>query len=194
VDTVFPGRRFEMSSQRVLSGLALLMALIFPAASPHQAAAQLVDFENSCTGLNCDSIFYIGQYRFDTAGRPIPFEAEIFSTGQECVRLEVVAQDTDLEAVLVSPDGFVWRDDDGGAGLFPLVQARTTVQGWYTLQLHHFGGTGVASNFFLLYGRYTPSTNPNCSNPTTPLAPERLPKPLDTSGTGPFIDEDDDGD
>ncbi|HSE84104.1 MAG TPA: hypothetical protein VLB01_06125, partial [Thermodesulfobacteriota bacterium] len=73
--------------------------------------------------------------------------------------------------VLISPSGVVWRNDDrdGANDRRPLIKADPTDgQGWYTLQISHYSGGGVAGygdDFTLQYGWYN-SGNPNCSNPT----------------------------
>jgi hypothetical protein len=103
-----------------------------------------------------------------------PFVVQIFSSGGECVRVEGLSQGTDLEAVLVSPNGQVWRDDDGAGSLRPLIKAITPsgIRGWYTLQVSHFAGGHAAANysdFSLAYGRFA-STSASCSGATVPFS------------------------
>ena len=52
-----------------------------------------------------------------TGGNSQPFTLQVFSTGNECVRLDVLTQGTDLEIALVGPDGTLWRNDDRPASL-----------------------------------------------------------------------------
>src|SRR5512147_2459317 len=46
------------------------------------------------------------------AGNRDPFTAQIFTFGNECLRIAVTEQGADLEATLVSARGTVWQDDD----------------------------------------------------------------------------------
>jgi len=36
---------------------------------------------------------------------------------------------------LTCPDGGMWRDDDSGGGMKPLIKAETSTAGWCTLQV-----------------------------------------------------------
>ncbi len=96
-----------------------------------------------------------------------PFVVQIFSSGNECVRLEVVFQSADMEMTLISPVGTIWQDDDGGVGTQSLLKVITNVRGWYPLILSHFSGASLISDFDLQYGRF-PVTSTQCSNPTAP--------------------------
>jgi hypothetical protein len=80
-----------------------------------------------------DSITFNGTTETTVNGNVDPFVVELFSAGNECLRVAVTAQGTDLEATLVSPDGLTWRDDDGGGSLRPLIKAITTIRGWHIL-------------------------------------------------------------
>jgi len=147
-------------------------------AIPVSAGAQLVDFVSTCTTINCNSLTFTGNFRHDDANRPIPFRTEIFVNGPgSCVRLEVTSPTTfganDMEAVLVSPTGQIWRNDDSGVGSAPLIVATGSVAGWYNLIVSHFAGSGAATNFVMRYGQYD-LPNTNCSNPTPPTAPQSL--------------------
>jgi hypothetical protein len=71
--------------------------------------------------------------------------------------------------VLISPSGVIWRNNDRNAGdPRPLIKAITDINGWYTLQVSHFNGADVISDFTLRYGRYD-INNPNCFPETLPL-------------------------
>jgi hypothetical protein len=74
-----------------------------------------------------------------------------------------------LEMVVVSPSGQVFRDDDGGAGNLSLVKIAPTEQGFYTVQVSTANGGAAAVNFRLRYGRYAVAGNPNCAAPTPPV-------------------------
>jgi hypothetical protein len=139
--------------------------------SPYKALAGSVvfDSQNTCTTINCLPTAINGSYETNANGNVDPFVLQIFSSGNECVRLDVISQGTDLETTLISPNGAIWKNDDRNGALDrrPLVKAITNVRGWYTLQISNFAGSSANADFTLLYGRY-PSTNINCSPPTTP--------------------------
>lgn len=132
------------------------------------AGPAVFDSRNVCTTINCSATIINGSYETNPSNNVNPFTLQVFSSGGECVRLAVTSQGTDLETVLVSPSGAVWKDDDGGGSLLPLVKANTDVRGWYTLQIARFNGTPANADFTLSYGRY-PLGNINCSAPTTPV-------------------------
>jgi len=156
--------------------------------NPAWAGPAVFDSSNTCTTLNCSASIINGTYVTSSNNNVDPFILQVFSTGSECVRLAVTSQGTDLEAVLVSPSGAVWKDDDGGGSLRPLIKANTDVRGWYTLQIARYNGTAANADFTLNYGRY-PSGNVNCSAPTTPLtafSQQSIIKPsTESSGTPP---------
>ncbi len=123
----------------------------------------------NCTGINCSSQYIYGTYHSDAAGDRDPFILQVFTSGGECVRLDVIQQTRDLEIVLISPTGRIWRNDDrSSTNRRPLIKAITDVNGWYTLQVSHFNGADLIADFTLRYGRYA-SDNPNCSSATPPL-------------------------
>jgi hypothetical protein len=99
-----------------------------------------------------------------------PFILQIYTGGGECVRLDVTNQTHDLEMILISPTGRIWRNDDRAYpnDRRPLIKAITDINGWYTLQVSHYTGGNVIADFTLRYGRYN-SGNPNCSSVTTPI-------------------------
>lgn len=143
------------------------------------AVAGSLIFDDSvadCTGINCSSIRLPGTVGNSDPGSPQqnaePFVLQVYSNAGQCLRLDVSVQDKDLEMVVVSPNGTVWRNDDRGPGnLKPLVAiSNTPDQGWYTVQISRFNGAADYSNFVLLYGRYVSPTNPNCGTPTLPVA------------------------
>ena len=125
---------------------------------------------------------------FFVQGVPIPgpgsgivttnWTTEVFARTGECLRLDlirplgVLGDDLDdLELVVISPSGIVYRNDDRrrNRDLRPLVKIASAEDGWYTVRVAHFVGSGTQSNFTLLYSRYTSSSNANCANPTPPL-------------------------
>jgi hypothetical protein len=164
--------------------LAVLFLGLFVSTNGLLAGPQIFDYgPDSCTGTNCNSVAFNGTYHFGPFDNANPFILQVFSAvfsaGGECVRLDVTAAGTDLEMVLVSPNGTVWRNDDRPGSLNPLIKAITSsgTRGWYTLQVSRYNGEGPYADFTLQYGRYT-SSNPNCSSPTAPtllLEPELKP-------------------
>lgn len=96
-----------------------------------------------------------------------PWVAQVFSTGNECLRIAVISQGTDLEGTLISPSGRIWQDDDSGGLNRPLIKAITDVRGWYPLTFSHWSGQLVNADFAMDIQRL-PTTSPLCSPPTVP--------------------------
>ena len=129
---------------------------------------------DNCDALNCGAVFINGETQRNNAGDTIPYIAEIYGDANECLRLEVTYQATQVPAqpagmriVLVSPAGSIWRND-GLSDTRPVVTARTDVKGHYTVQISHSNdlqpGNSV-QNFALAYGRYVLGTVVNCPTP-----------------------------
>ena len=138
------------------------------------AGSLMYDPLNTCTSTNCSSQSIHGTYHSDAAGDRDPFILQIYSLGDECVRLDVTEATHDLEMVLISPTGRIWRNDDRNSSVRrPLIKAITDISGWYTLQVSHFAGADVIADFTLRYGRYD-SGNPNCSFETLPLVTSEI--------------------
>ncbi len=138
------------------------------------AGSLMFDTLNTCTSTNCSSQSLHGTYHSDAAGDRDPFILQIYSFGDECVRLDVTAEDYDLEMVLISPTGRIWRNDERSPGVHrPLIKAITDINGWYTLQVSHFAGADVIADFTLRYGRYDLG-NPNCSSVTPPVVTSEI--------------------
>lgn len=152
-------------------GAATFLALTQAIAVNHAAASTNV-FDpsfSSCTSNNCSSEEISGTVgNFAGTNNTLAWTVNIFTPGNSCLRAEVISQTRDLEIVLVQPDGTVFRDDDGGVGLQPLVKIDgTSDRGWNTLQVSRFNGDALGADFTMLYGVY-PRGNPNCATPTTP--------------------------
>ena len=106
---------------------------------------------------------------------------QLYAGVGECLRLFVSSTAFDSELTVISPNGSVYRDDDSGGSLRPLVQiANAPSQGWYTVQVAHFNGQPINANFTLLYGRYT-AGNANCAIPTQPRIDTHRNSPKDNS-------------
>ena len=105
---------------------------------------------------------------FGFNGAAMPWTAEVYSLPNSCLRIAVTAQATDLEAVVVAPNGTVYRDDDGGPGTFPLVKINPTPNnGWYTVSLNNQAGIAVSTNFTATLERLLPNSA-SCLPATTP--------------------------
>lgn len=105
----------------------------------------------------------------DTNGNSQPWTAELYAGAGQCLRLFVTSTAFDSELTVVAPNGTVYRDDDSGGSLRPLVKvASAPIRGWYTVQVASYSGAPTNANFTLLYGTYT-AGNPNCANGTTPV-------------------------
>jgi len=164
--------------KRLLMTTALGMLVAAMLLGPGLATASTELFDNTvsaCTTANCSSLVLpatLLSFGTVSAGNWV---ANVFATPGQCVRLDVVTQGTDLEMVVVAPNGIVFRNDDRAVGdLRPLVKIGSAPNnGWYTVHLSHFLGSSVSANFTLLYGRYT-AGNLNCSVPTPPLGPAAL--------------------
>jgi hypothetical protein len=125
----------------------------------------------TCTTANCGARVINGSYQQDSLNNANPFVIQVFAYANECLRIDVTSQAADLEAVLVSPNGIVYRNDDRTPGIDfrPLLKVTPTpVRGWYTLQISKFNGGQPFADFIFSYGRYN-STNPNCFGFTVPF-------------------------
>ena len=166
-----------MKIARVFRCMALGVAASFAPLDQADAGTRVFDPSSAlCTTVNCSSERISGTLGALGGGGRFPLSAlswtlEIFAPRNRCLRLQVTAQDADLEAVLVAPNGSTFRNDDGlvgGCTLCPLIKvANTPNAGWYTLQIGHFAGSGTFANFTLRYGLYR-AGNPNCARPTRP--------------------------
>jgi hypothetical protein len=106
-----------------------------------------------------------GTVESDNSANADPFTLQVFSAGNECLRIAVTSQGTDLEATLVGPSGRVWQDDDGNGSLRPLIKAITVTRGWHSLSLSNFAGTAVHADFTMQIARLA-STDSSCNPPT----------------------------
>jgi hypothetical protein len=105
----------------------------------------------------------------DTSVNAQPWVAELFAGIGECVRFFITTTAFDAKVTVITPNGTIFRDDDSGGLLRPLVEIPSApVSGWYTVQVAQFSGVSQNANFALKYGRYN-FGNPNCALPTTPL-------------------------
>jgi len=153
--------------QRMLIAFGLISGTLL--LTPALSSAQTNIFDDSvstCTGINCSSLRIPGTV-LNFAPSAGNWDINVFAGANECVRLDVISQDTDLEMVVVAPNGTLFRNDDRtSTDLRPLIKMTpTSNNGWYTVHLARFNGSAVNGNFVLLYGRYN-RNNPNCAAPT----------------------------
>jgi hypothetical protein len=123
---------------------------------------------STCTTNNCSSEIITGSLTTH-GGFAIPWTIQVGANVRECLRLETTFASSDLEMVVTSPSGLVFRDDDGGVGTLSLVKIASAEAGWHTVQISRFNGSAAAENFTLRYGRYS-AGNPNCAGATAPTA------------------------
>lgn len=160
--------RQTIYSPKQLFAFAIPICSLFVSSNLVWAGATLQTPQSTYTGLDCGGSSITGNYVYEqpfTQG--IPFNVQLFSAGNECLRVAVTSQNVDTELALISPDNQFWVNDDFN-GLRPRIVALTSIRGWYTLQVTRYDGRGPGGQFTFKYGRY-PLSNPNCSNPTTTL-------------------------
>lgn len=162
-----------MKLSRISTGVLIASALgvcSVPRAA-NAGGPQIFDAGSPCTSINCEATSFTGSFSRNQAGQAEPFTLQVLTSATECIRLDIYAESQDVEMVLVSPSGRVWRNDDRSSNdTRPLIKAVADVTGWYTLQIYPFTGLGSGGFFGLTYGNYrNPTTNPNCSSPTPPL-------------------------
>jgi hypothetical protein len=145
--------------------LSLLGAVfVLAGGGPAAATNMFSDNPKSCGTLNCNSLRIKGTVLL-SGNHALPWVAQIAARRDECLRIDVTAQGTDLEAVLIAPDGSrIWRNDNrSSSDLKPLIITYAVPQyGWYTLQLSHAAGSPVNADFTLYFGRYLVNDQPNC--------------------------------
>jgi len=106
----------------------------------------------------------------DTLANAQPWVAELYVGAGECARFFITTTAFDAKLTVITPNGFVFRDDDSGGSLRPLVEINgAPLAGWYTVQVSQFAGAPQNANFALKYGRYN-FGNPNCGTPTQPFS------------------------
>jgi hypothetical protein len=151
--------------------LALPLALSTVAGTNPISATPLVDRSlDDCAQENCGAVTIGGSVlRHDS--NILPWVAQIVAREGECLRIEVTRQgNADLEAVLIAPNGAVFRNDNISAeNTLPRIKVDPAPRtGWYTLQLSQENGAPVIADFTLVFGRYN-GNNMNCKPPTLPV-------------------------
>jgi hypothetical protein len=127
---------------------------------------------DTCTTLNCGAVALNGTV-FSFGPSADHFDVDVFAQPNECLRVAVTSEFTDLETVVRAPNGTVFRNDDGGVGacpLCPVVKVNSPPNnGWYSVTIGQFAGAAAEGNFTVSYGRYNVN-NPNCAASTAPLS------------------------
>ena len=113
-----------------------------------------------------------------------PFSIELFSDANQCLRIAVTAQGTDLEATLTAPGGRTWQDDDSNGSNRPLIKAITNVRGWHVLTISHWSGASVDADFTFTVQRMSPSAS-GCASPTPPRITTPVATASKTENNGP---------
>ncbi len=151
--------------------VSILNALLMSASSLGLSLAPLAALATPVVEVNLNtSADVTGSYLTTPLGKPNPAVYQVYAGANECLRIVGTAQTVDVEATLISPNGTVWRNDDGVPGTtLPLIKAVTSGAGWYTLQISHYSGSGSNGTFTVNVGRYA-TTNSLCSPSTPPVA------------------------
>ena len=151
--------------------LASIMATAISITAPNYAnAGGLFDPSlSSTTVIDGSSVLIYGTV-LSNSGSAMPWTEQIFARAGECLRVFVPTTTFDSELTVIAPNGTVWRNDDGGGSLRPLVKINGAPNtGWYTVQVAHYAGSGIINDFGLYYGRYL-RNNINCSGATSPMS------------------------
>lgn len=147
-------------------------------------AGPLNDALGTCTVINCQAMIIRGTQDGYASSRSARWIEQVYAPNGTCLRLEITAATgggTDLEMVVVAPDGSVYRDDDDGLNFFPLVKINgENENGYYTVSIgDYLGEPNQNTDFTLRYGVYNLG-NPNCASPT----PELGAAPIVTAKSG----------
>jgi len=153
-----------------MSALAAMTAL----ASHHAGAMNLFAPIVSNSGVIDGGSIELAGTIHDPALNARPWVGQLYAGIGECLRLEITTTSFDSEITVLSPNGTVYRDDDGNGALRPLVKiANAPASGWYTVQVAQFNGFPVNQPFHMLYGRYLHG-NINCAGETLPMVRDGL--------------------
>lgn len=151
---------------RLCSAVLATLAL----GSPSSFAGPILDRTlGTCTPINCSSLSLTGSIIGYGSNNAAAWIEHIYVGQGQCLRLQVTAQAFDLEMTVVAPNGLVYRNDNAGASLLPLVKINNApVAGYYGVTVSTASGSAGGHDFDLLHGRYV-SGNPNCVPRTRPF-------------------------
>jgi hypothetical protein len=155
-----------MTIKSILGLILVALALTVPA----EAAGPMRLPSNTCEEINCHART-VGGAVLAFGSNAYAWVGEFVAGNAQCVRFDVTEQATDLEMIVISPNGAIFQNDDKGAGfcpLCPLVKINPApIGGWYTVRIGRSTGTAVDASFTMLISQYNPG-NPNCADPTPP--------------------------
>lgn len=159
---------------RVWRSILAISSLLLSATLAN-AGALLWTPASSCTTNNCGAMAFYGTVvnATDSLGENVPFVMQVWGAPGQCLKLWTDWQEADLELVVVSPSGAVWRNDDAvipGCSNCSLLKIATTTRGLYTVHVNHWSGVAGTYDFRLWMARYTSTSNPNCSGANAPMA------------------------
>lgn len=157
-----------------LAGVFAIVTPVLPIGEAAAAELNFTGYAGACSTLNCNAATLNGISFKTGPGDSVSWSSQLFADVGECIRLDVFAQSADMELVLVSPSGAVWKNDDRNAStdFRPLIRARADVKGYYTVQANYFSGNQAVNSlqtFSLAYGRYRIGSF-NCPTAYTPVA------------------------
>jgi hypothetical protein len=159
----------ENTLKPIQLALSVFASLSLFAVSQADASTNMFDSTVSSTSRIGGNAVTINGSLHDNGFDAEPWTTQVYAQPGECVRLFVSSAGFDAKMEVISPDGEVFRDDDSGGSLRPLVEIASAPRiGWYTVQIAQFAGVPTTGDFTLKYGRYT-AGNPNCANPTAPF-------------------------
>lgn len=153
---------------------ALLVAAIAFSAPAAQAQDGLVLQTKACTTLNCQSLLIPARVN-GLNGSSNPWVMTVLArrptSGTACIRLEVTGETANLEMTAVTPSGTVFTGDNVNSGSCPqcprvVIPHASFLDGYHTVVVNSASGAAVESGFTLRAAIYTPSSNPNCNNPS----------------------------
>lgn len=127
--------RHNDHSRSLLNSIFIVMSITYLSAisfvEKASAAPLLYDSTvDSCTAVNCGAVLINGISMKNSFLDSVPFTAEVYVGAGQCVRLDVTTQTADMQTVLVSPSGAIWRNDNRGEFDFrPLITARGMLKG-----------------------------------------------------------------
>jgi hypothetical protein len=150
--------------------LGILSAAIISAGGAGATADTLVPAVKACKTRNCGALVLPGRINAhpEVPALSSPWVGEVAGAAGSCLRLEIVAQRTDLAMTVVGPDGRLFTSDDGGAATCvkcPRVVVGAARAGVYTIVVNTRTGLPAETDFDLRAGLYA-TGNANCAKPT----------------------------
>lgn len=153
----------------------ILCSLISLGASFTHASNMWDPSQSTCSTINCSAVSFNGTVLklSDVVGgtNVLPWIGQIWSEAGECLRIDLTSMTGgNLEMVVVSPNGTLYRNDNRSASnLKPLLKIDSTpITGYYTLHISTTDGVADTIDFTILFGRYN-TGNTNCAAPTPAL-------------------------